>query len=370
MAGVNAHDAKKQRANLQASTDRLDLMGIATMLLNCRANCCPAQSGIYRNLRTIVRHRRKLVVMSTEVRNRIHGVVDRLFPGFLDERKTDIVPFTKSSLYLMEDRFSARQIRRRKPQKLIEILKRFDTKEPETTALKLQQYAKQVLNTPVEYVSTLQLSLAQHVKHLKCLNEGIHQLEKEIAVNLAQTQGAFLTSFRGIGIVLAAGTTAEIGDPQEQKPLNNLVSYAGIIPRIKQTGGPYGKTYTTSVAKRCNRILKDYVVKSALHLGLHGPDDLMIDYKRRDASGQHADFGMGRRYLRTALSLMRSSQIDGCHRRLKAECLILSVRTLIMAPRYSDPGKSQDISSYQFAKVGHYGQGLPPATPNFEYLKW
>jgi len=309
VAGVNAHDAKKQRANLQASTDRLDLMGIATMLLNCRANCCPAQSGIYRNLRTIVRHRRKLVVMSTEVRNRIHGVVDRLFPGFLDERRTGIVPFTKSSLYLMEDRFSARQIRRRKPQKLIEVLRRFNTKEPEATTLKLQQYAKHVLNTPVEYVSTLQLSLSQHVKHLTCLNEGIHQLEKEIAVNLAQTQGAFLTSFRGIGIVLAAGITAEIGDPHEQKPLNNLVSYSGIIPRVKQSGGPDGKTYTFSVGKRCNRILKDYVVKSALHLGLHGPDDLMIDYKRRDASGQHADFGIGRRYLRTAISIMRSSQI-------------------------------------------------------------
>jgi hypothetical protein len=42
--------------------------------------------------------------MSTEVRNRIHTVVDRLFPGFLDERKTGIVPFTSSSLYLMEER--------------------------------------------------------------------------------------------------------------------------------------------------------------------------------------------------------------------------------------------------------------------------
>jgi hypothetical protein len=28
VAGVNAHDAKKQRENMQASTDRLDLMGI------------------------------------------------------------------------------------------------------------------------------------------------------------------------------------------------------------------------------------------------------------------------------------------------------------------------------------------------------
>jgi len=40
--------------------------------------------------------------------------------------------------------------------------------------------------------------------------------------------------------------------------------------------------------------LKDYVVQSAHHLGLYGPDDLMTDYKRRDASGQHA-----------ALSLLR-----------------------------------------------------------------
>ena len=309
VAGVNAHDAKKQRANLQASTDCLDLMGIATMLLNCRANCCPAQSGMYRNLRTHVRHRRKLVVMSTEVKNRIHGVVDRLFPGFLNEGKTGIVPFTSSSLYLMKDRFSPKQIRRRKREKLIEILKRFGTSKAEETAFKLQQYAAQVLHTPVVYIDTLQLSLAQHVKHLRCLHESVEQLEREIAVNLAQTQGAFLTSVRGIGIVLAAGVTAEIGDPNEQKPLNNLVSYSGIIPRVKQSGGPEGKTYTISVAKRCNRILKDYVVKSALHLGLHGPQDLMADYKRRDASGQHADFGIGRRYLRMAMSLMRTSQI-------------------------------------------------------------
>jgi len=308
VAGVNAHDAKKQRVNLQASTDRIDLMGIATMLLNCRANCCPAASGIYRNLRTLVRHRRKLVVMLTEVKNRTHGIVDRLFPGFLNEKKSGIIPFTQSSLYLMGNRFSPKQIRRRRRQKLIEILKRFGTSKAQETALKLQQYAAKVLHTPDEYIDTLQISLAQHVKHIRCLKESIVVLEREIAVNLAQTQGAFLTTVRGIGIVLAAGVSAEIGDPYEQKSLNNVISYSGIIPRVKQTGGVDGKTYTGHVAKRCNRILKDYVVKSAYHLGLHGPQDLMTDYKRRDASGQHADFGMGRRYLRMAISLMRTSQ--------------------------------------------------------------
>ena len=34
-----------------------------------------------------------------------------------------------------------------------------------------------------------------------------------------------------------------------------------------------------------------------------------------------------------------------------------------MAQRYFDPGITQEILSYQPAKVGHYGQGSPPATP-------
>ena len=243
VANVNAHDAKMQRGNVQASTDRIDLMGIGSMLLNCRANCCPAQSGTYRNLRTLVRHRRKLVQMLTEVKNRVHGIVDELFPGFLKEKNTGIVPFTQSSLYLMEDRFSPKQIRRRKRSKLIEILKRFSTSKADETAAKLQQYAEKVLYAPGEYVDTMQLSLAQHVKHIRCLKESIALMDKEIALNLAQTQGAFLTSVRGIGLVLAAGVTAEIGDPNEQKPLNHLASYAGIVPRVKQTGGLEGKTW-------------------------------------------------------------------------------------------------------------------------------
>ena len=309
VAGVNARDAKEQRANIQASTDRLDLMGIASMLLNRRANCSPAQSGDYRNLRTVVRHRRNLVSMATEEKNRIHTVVDRLLPGFLDEKKSGILSFSKSSLYLMEDRFSSLQIRRRKRQPLIEILRKNGTNKPESAAAKLQEYAAGVLNTPVEYITTLQLSLAQHVKHFVCLQDSISQLENEIAVWLAQTQGAFLTTVRGIGIVLAAGVTAEIGNPYEQKPVNNLVSYSGIIPKVTQTGGPEGKIRTGKVSKRCNRILKDYVVQSANHMGLHGPEDLNADHKRREAGGQHADFGIGRRVIRMAMCLMKTSQV-------------------------------------------------------------
>lgn len=247
--------------------------------------------------------------MSTEQKNRIHTFVDRLFPGFLNDKCSGIPPFSNSSLYLMENRFSPRQIRRRKRPKLIEILHRYGTEKPENAAAKLQEYAACVLLPPDEYISTLQNSLAHHVKLFRCLQDSIQQLKHEMAVWLAQTQGAFLTTMRGIGIVLSAGVCAEVGNPDAQKPLNNLVSYSGIIPKVKQTGGPQGQTVTGKVAKRCNRILKDYVVQSANQLGLRGPEDLMADYKRREAAGQHADFGIGRRYLRTAMHLMRTSQI-------------------------------------------------------------
>ncbi len=308
VAGVNAHDAKKQRENVQASTDRLDLLGICKMLLSCRGNCAPAQSGIYWNLRTLVRQRRKLVNMATAVKCRVHTIVDRIFPGFLNEKKSGIFPFSKGSLALMENRFSVHQILRRRPSTLSKFLALNRVHHSDRCAEKLQQYASQVLRPQADHVATLQLSLKQQVKLFSCLQENIEYLNTEIAQHLAQTPGAFLTSIRGIGITLAAGVTGEIGDPNKQKSLNNLVSYSGIIPRIKQSGGIQGKTQVKKVAKRCNRILKNYVVQSAGHIGLYGPEDLKADYKRRDAQGQHADFGMSRRYLRMAMCLMRTAQ--------------------------------------------------------------
>jgi transposase len=309
VANVNAHDAKKQRENLQASTDRLDLMGIATMLLNRRANCCPAQTGVYRNLRTLVRHRKKLIKMKTEVRNRIHTIVDRLFPGFLNERKSGVLSFSNSSLYLMQERFSAPQIRRRQRGALIRNLEKRGTKKAEQVAAKLQEYASQVLTTPDEYTATLQISLASHVTHYRCLFDGAQQLVNEMAQLLAQTQGAFLTSIKGIGIVLAAGVTAEIGDPLAQRSTDQLASYAGIVPKVKQTGGSQGPSITSHVSKRSNHILKDFVVQSAFHIGRYGPKDLQDDFSRREAAGQHADFGIARRFIRMAMCMMRTSQV-------------------------------------------------------------
>ncbi len=86
--GVNAGDAKKQRENVQASTDELDLLGIANMLINKRGGAAGGQVGALRALRSLTRHRRKQVQLQTAGKNRIHQIVDQLFPGFLDEKQS------------------------------------------------------------------------------------------------------------------------------------------------------------------------------------------------------------------------------------------------------------------------------------------
>ena len=209
----------------------------------------------------------------------------------------------------MQARFSAPQIRRRHRPALIRTLEKQGTQKAEKVAAKLQEYASQVLTTPDEYTATLQVSLANHVTHYRCLFDGAQQLVNEMAQLLAQTQGAFLTSIKGIGIILASGFTAEIGDPLAQRSANQLASYAGIIPKVKQSGGSQGPSITGRVSKRSNHLLKDFVVQSAFHIGRYGPKDLKDDFNRREAAGQHADFGMARRFVRMAMCLMRSSQI-------------------------------------------------------------
>jgi transposase len=309
VAGINAYDAKRQRENLQASTDRLDLLGIAKMMVARRGNFNACQSGNYRNLRTLMRHRRMQVRLATEERNRIHTLVDRLFPGFLDEKLSGLTPFARPSLKLMEQRFSARQISKRTLRTLAGLLDQAGATCAEQKAAQLQDYARTVLPADARYINTWQLSLTQHVATYGCLRQSVEVLEKEMALWLAQTQGAFLLSIHGIGMLLASGVAAEIGDPWTQKPVNNLASYAGIVPRVHQSGGPESDASVGSVAKRCNRILKDYTMQSAVHMGLHGVEELKSDYHRRDAAGQHAQYGIARRYLRIGMHLMRNSSV-------------------------------------------------------------
>jgi hypothetical protein len=128
-------------------------------------------------------------------------------------------------------------------------------------------------------------------------------LRAEAAQSLARTPYALLTSIPGIGFVLAAGIAGELGPPEDQSSLDRLCSYAGIVPRTYQSGGPDKPAVQGHVGPRCNRILKDWVVQSSQKLRLYGPPEIKDRIIRWNNSGQHGTFAGARRYLRLMLSL-------------------------------------------------------------------
>jgi len=305
---VDPKEAKDQRASFQASTDKIDLLGIAKVLLDQRGSSRAVSSEAERQLRNVTRHRSCLVVSKTAVRNRIHSIVDQLFPCFLDETKSGIPAFSEMSLWLMENRFSPRQIKLRKLSSTARQARKHGLKRPEDCIHKLQEYACSVLHPVPEWVGMLQTTLYHEVQLYRKLLLCIEQSDKEVALHLACTSAAMMTTMRGIGITLAAGVGAEIGAPKKQLSVRCLTSYCGIIPRVKQTGGPEGEPRYGRVSRRCNHILKNYVVQCGNHLGIHGPAELMEDHRRRGANGQHADFGMAKRFLRISMRLMLETQ--------------------------------------------------------------
>jgi transposase len=309
VVGFNAKDAKDQRENYQASTDKLDLLGILKMLLDKRGVTRAAAQEDRSALQKLTRHRNGLTRGQTAYGNRIHDLVDQLCPGFLDEKQSGIPAFSEASLALMEDRFSANRTATRHRDALIRKLKAAGLRQAGEKAAQLQAHAASALGGDPRLSGALQTALAQEVRLYRAVGECIALAEKEIALRLATCPGALLTATRGTGIVLAAGVFSEISGDSLSKAVRRSVSYAGIIPRTEQTGGPDKPAVQRSVSRRCNHRLKNAVVQCANHVGQHGPAELKEDHARRAANGQHADFGMGRRYLRMAIHLMRDREI-------------------------------------------------------------
>jgi transposase len=307
---VNAWEAKKQRDNFQASSDSLDLLGIARCLLNRRGQLIQLLPEAYPNLRIATRDRDKIVGMRTGVSNRIHGYVDRLFPGFLSAGKSGLEPFGKASLDMMEeDRFSPAQLRRRPRQGLADWLERRGVEQPLEKADGLKQLAKEALGPAPEQTVTLQRTLAQLVGLYRGFDQSISMLDREVAYWLARTPGAWLTSIPGIGITLAAGWMTELGPPDQWRAVRQLCSYGGVVPRSKQTGGPEKEPVVGSVQKRCNKRFKNVVLQAVEKVRQLGPEDLRRTAQELEARGAHTEFAMAKRLVRLAKYLALSGTV-------------------------------------------------------------
>jgi len=304
--GLNARDAAAERENQVASTDKLDLLGIASLLINKKqGRTLSAEYSDARVLRELTHHRNALVKARSASAYRLHHLVDQLLPGFLDEKQSGLTPFSKPSLWVMSQTFTPKAILARKSDILAEKLRLFMVRDADAKVARLKSLAQSVLPPPAALCATLQVNIRHEVSVYEHFDSCIHDVEKAIAQHLAPTPGAMLTTVPGIGITLAAELYAEIGDPNRDRCLNRLSSYAGLVARLKQTGGPDKDAQTRGRSRRACVPLKRCIMDIALKVGQYGHEDLKADFQRRVTQGQDSRLTKGRRMLRICAHLIR-----------------------------------------------------------------
>lgn len=74
---------------------------------------------------------------------------------------------------------------------------------------------------------------------------------------LQKTPYILFTSITGAGIVTVAAIAGEMGDPLDWPSPDKTASYAGVIPRQKQSGGSHKEAVTTAPPRAANKYLKN-----------------------------------------------------------------------------------------------------------------
>ena len=183
--GVNAQDAARERKEMAASTDKIDLLGIVSLVLKRQGRTLKAEHHESCILRQLTRQRHSLVRSRSACKHRMHRLVDQLFPGFLDDKKSGILPFGQAGLWLMSRKFSAGQLRRRSNKTLLNKLAEFGLRKPNESVEKLKTLARSVLPPPEEIVESLQVSLEMEVNGFHSLEANIRAMATRIAQHLA-----------------------------------------------------------------------------------------------------------------------------------------------------------------------------------------
>ncbi len=210
---TNAWKAKLMMGQIN-KTDKLDANGLARLLRNGTLPSVWIPPKELRDQRELPRMRMALVSVRTKFKNRIHATLSKY--AILITEVSDI--FGVGGRALIKKRLG-----------------------------ELPPYTRRSVEMQLEL-------LDQTVEHIKVCEEQIEEVIKKTPVM------KLLMTLPGVGSVLAIVIALEIGEIERFPHAENLASYAGTVPRIKQSAGKirYGK-----VRPDVNRYLKWALVEAA-----------------------------------------------------------------------------------------------------------
>ena len=216
----------------EVKTDAVDALLIAEVVRFGRYKSSSVPQEKLLALRELCRNRFYLVDLCSDIKRKITALLDQIFPEF--ETQFDSI-FCKSALAVLKHYPTPNKLAKAQIGKLEKILRTASNgRFGEWKARQLQELAKESFGIP-DGEGIYTTLLTTYLAHLNQLLDSIASLDEKISAIFSQFETT-LTSVSGIGPVLGAIIFSEIRDISCFSSADKLAAYAGVDPRVKQSG--------------------------------------------------------------------------------------------------------------------------------------
>ena len=287
----------------KTKTDKLDAHVIATMLVSDNLKPYIPVSYHISELKSLTRHRFRLVKENSKFKTSLVRLVDIVFPE-LSKIVSSVAQ--KSCLALLYELPSAKDIAECNLTHLTHLLSNNSYKHfGRDKAIQIRDLARNSIGLNSNSVS---FELKQTISIIQFIQEQLDDVEKRIKQILKEINSPILT-IPGISFKTAGSILAEIGDISRFDSPAKLLAFAGLDPSMYQSG-KFFSTHSVMV-KRGSKYLRFALMTAARMVCLN--DATFCTFKdRKMAEGKHYMVTMGhvaKKLVRVIYYLLKTNNI-------------------------------------------------------------
>lgn len=270
--------AMREMLMQDSKTDGLDTLVIAETIRFGRYKASSVPQEKLLALRELCRNRFYLIDMGSDLKRKITALLDQVFPEF--ETQFDSI-FCKSAVAVLKQYPTPEKLSRAQTGKLTEVLQAASNgRFGEWKARQLKELARDSFGIP-DCEGAYSTLLLLYLNQLQSLQDDAVSLERRIEELFTQFDST-LTTISGIGPVLGAVILSEIRDISCFASADKLAAYAGLNPKVKQSGET--KSSAVHMSKRGSPYLRRAIWMAGAIAVQHDPM-FKAYYEKKAAEG-------------------------------------------------------------------------------------
>ena len=269
---------KNSRTLRGVKTDKTDARLIATYLSSIEFKPYPKISYHILALRSLCKRHFDLINERTKYLIRITNFLDRTFPEFKEFIKGNIK--SKTAMYILHNYGIPNKIMNINIQSYENLKKESHGRFSVAKFDKLKELAKNTIGFSYE---TDLFEIKSLLRVYDTLQDEISLVENEITTIMSKIN-SHIPSILGIGKVSAASIIAEIEDISRFDNPNKLLAFAGLDPRIYQSGT---QEFKGRMNKKGSVVLRRVLMNCSESILIYNPTFYVYYRKKRDEGKSH-----------------------------------------------------------------------------------